>query len=130
VVMGVGPGPFTGLRVGMAAAHAISLSRQVPLFPMVSHDGLGWFIDRDCVVVTDARRGEVAYSIYRLGETQRRVFGPALVRPEHLDDVLGVDHSLPRHQGESVSAATLARVALDFTRLKLSFAPPAPMYIA
>ncbi len=30
VVMGVGPGPFTGLRVGMAAAEAFALSRAVP----------------------------------------------------------------------------------------------------
>jgi len=129
VVMGVGPGPFTGLRVGMAAAHALSLSLGVPLYPVVSHDGLGWFGDQDCVVTTDARRGEVAYSVYEHGAPFRRVYGPTLVRPDHLDEALGDWAHWPRPHSGEVSAATLARVALDFMKHGLAFPSPTPVYL-
>lgn len=129
VVMGVGPGPFTGLRVGMAAAHALSLSLEVPLYPVVSHDGLGWFSDSDCVVTTDARRGEVAYSVYDHGVPFRRIDGPTLVRPDHLDEALGDWVNWPRPPSAEVSAATLARVALDFMVYGLAFPSPTPVYL-
>ena len=63
VVMGVGPGPFTGLRVGMAAAEAFAMSRSLPLVPIISHDAPAHGAV-DCVVITDARRGEIAFSVY------------------------------------------------------------------
>ena len=101
VVMGVGPGPFTGLRVGMAAAEAFALSRSLPLVPIISHDapahGAG-----DCVVITDARRGEIAFSVYAGEGVFRRVQGPALCRPENLDAELGGYESLPRIQAETI----------------------------
>jgi tRNA threonylcarbamoyladenosine biosynthesis protein TsaB len=129
VVMGVGPGPFTGLRVGMAAAHALSLSLQVPLYPVVSHDALGWLGDSDCVVTTDARRGEVAYSVYKHDVPFRRIDGPTLVRPDHLDEALGDWVNVPRPPSGEVSAATLARVALEFITLGLPFPAPTPIYL-
>lgn len=38
VVAGMGPGPFTGLRVGIAAAHAFAVGRGLSVLPLVSHD--------------------------------------------------------------------------------------------
>ena len=38
VAAGMGPGPFTGLRVGIAAARAFALGRGIPVIPVVSHD--------------------------------------------------------------------------------------------
>ncbi|WP_127820523.1 tRNA (adenosine(37)-N6)-threonylcarbamoyltransferase complex dimerization subunit type 1 TsaB, partial [Microbacterium sp. CPCC 204701] len=79
VAAGMGPGPFTGLRVGIAAARAFALGRGVPVVPVVSHDAValellihdaltGGYEDADdemFAVVTDARRREFAYTLYR-----------------------------------------------------------------
>jgi len=128
VVMGVGPGPFTGLRVGMAAAEAFALSRSLPLLPMISHDspahGAG-----DCVVVTDARRGEIAYSVYAGEGALRRVQGPALCRPENLDAQLGEYGPLPRIQAETISAGWLGQVAVSYRDSGVPLASPAPLYL-
>jgi len=42
VAGGMGPGPFTGLRVGIAAAHAFALGIAKPFVPVVSHDAIAW----------------------------------------------------------------------------------------
>jgi tRNA threonylcarbamoyladenosine biosynthesis protein TsaB len=65
VVMGAGPGPFTGLRVGMAAAIAFAKGRGVSLLPVLSHDTAAWDIARETLVVSDARRGELAVTRYQ-----------------------------------------------------------------
>ena len=128
VVMGIGPGPFTGLRVGMAAASAFAHARALPLFPVVSHDSVGWTLDEG-VVVTDARRGEVAYSVYRRGAPGRRVAGPALAKPDELDRVLGDYQDYRRHTPDLVSAADLARVQIEMVRAGAEFPPPSPVYL-
>jgi len=128
VVMGVGPGPFTGLRVGMAAAEAFALSRSLPLVPIVSHDaeafGLG-----DVVIVTDARRGELAVSVYTGDAVSRRVLGPLLARPEDVDDALADYVSVPRIQVVSVSAGKLGQVALSYLEAGVTPESPAPRYL-
>ncbi len=129
VVMGVGPGPFTGLRVGMAAASAFSLSRGAPLLPVVSHDALGFVAGSDSVVVTDAKRGEVAYSVYRGFPELTRVVGPALCTPDQLDSVLGEAAGLPRNTTGFVSAGALALVAHTMMANGVAFGPPSPMYL-
>lgn len=128
VAMGIGPGPFTGLRVGMAAASAFAHARGVPLFPVVSHDALGWTLEEG-VVVTDARRGEVAYSVYRQGAPGRRILGPALATPDELDDALDEYRDYPRHTPELISAADLARVQIEMVRAGMEFPAPSPVYL-
>lgn len=48
VVVGIGPGPFTGLRVGVAAARAFALGRGIPVWSIPSHDAIAfeWRADR------------------------------------------------------------------------------------
>ncbi|OBF09993.1 tRNA (adenosine(37)-N6)-threonylcarbamoyltransferase complex dimerization subunit type 1 TsaB [Mycobacterium sp. ACS4331] len=78
VVVGCGPGPFTGLRVGMATAAAFGHALSIPVFGVCSLDGIGGQISRDVLVVTDARRKEVYWARYRDG---LRVDGPAVAAP-------------------------------------------------
>ena len=61
IVVGVGPGPFTGLRVGMATAAALGDARDIPVHPVPSHDALAAaaHFDGPLLVATDARRKEV-----------------------------------------------------------------------
>lgn len=79
VVVGCGPGPFTGLRVGMASASALGQALGVPVHGVVTHDAVAAQIDADRVlVVTDARRREVYWALYERG---RRVAGPDVCAP-------------------------------------------------
>lgn len=75
VVVGCGPGPFTGLRVGMATAAAFGQALGVPVFGVCSLDAIGGRTTGDVLVVTDARRREVYWARYRDGV---RFDGPAV----------------------------------------------------
>lgn len=76
VVVGVGPGPFTGLRVGIMTAAAFADARSLPVRGVCSLDGLG---APSTAVVTDARRKEVYWAVY--DEAGRRVEGPHVTTP-------------------------------------------------
>ncbi len=98
VAAGMGPGPFTGLRVGIAAARAFALGRGIPLVPVVSHDAVALDVllsaalsgdepDR-FAVVTDARRREFAYTVYDGLDDDGlpvRATEPALIPRDELD---------------------------------------------
>jgi tRNA threonylcarbamoyladenosine biosynthesis protein TsaB len=76
VAVDVGPGLFTGMRVGLAAGKAIAHALRVPMIGISSLDLLAFpcrHSDRVVVPVIDARRGEVFYAMYRQvpGGTQR-----------------------------------------------------------
>ena len=128
VVMGVGPGPFTGLRVGMAAAQAFALSRNLPVVPVISHDAIAHGAG-DVVTVTDARRGEVAYSVYFGDAVKRRILGPALTKPEDLDSALAQYATLPRREVSSISAGALGQVAQKYVAASIELDPSAPQYL-
>ena len=75
VVVGCGPGPFTGLRVGMATAAAYGHALGVPVFGVCSLDAIGGQTAGEVLVVTDARRREVYWARYADGV---RVDGPGV----------------------------------------------------
>jgi tRNA threonylcarbamoyladenosine biosynthesis protein TsaB len=88
VAVDVGPGLFTGMRVGIAAAKAIAQARRIPMIGISSLDLLAFVqrqTDRLVVPVIDARRGEVYYAAYRAvpGGVQR-VAGPTVASPDDL----------------------------------------------
>lgn len=75
VVVGCGPGPFTGLRVGMASAAAFGHALGIPVYGVCSLDAIAAGTTGEVLVVTDARRREVYWARYRDGV---RVNGPAV----------------------------------------------------
>ena len=78
IVVGCGPGPFTGLRVGMATAAAYGHALGLPVHGVCSLDAIGIVAGGNLLVVTDARRREVYWARYRDGV---RVEGPAVAAP-------------------------------------------------
>ncbi len=85
VVVGLGPGPFTGLRVGLVTGAALADALGVPVYGVCSLDGLAP-ASGEAVVVTDARRKEVYWARYVDGE---RVEGPSVERPADLAARMG-----------------------------------------
>ena len=132
VVVGCGPGPFTGLRVGMATAAAYGHALVIPVYGVCSLDAIGGQTAGEVLVVTDARRREVYWARYRDGV---RVDGPEVNAPADVDpgpakSVAGSpDHAalfgLPRIEPTYPDAAGLVAAVADWSR------PPAallPLY--
>ena len=68
VVVGMGPGPFTGLRVGIAFAQSFALARAIPVRGVCSLDAIAAQIQEDDFIITvDARRKEVYWARYLNG---------------------------------------------------------------
>jgi tRNA threonylcarbamoyladenosine biosynthesis protein TsaB len=68
VAVDVGPGLFTGLRVGVATAKSIAFALRVPMIGVSSLDLLAFplrFTQRLIVAAVDARRGEIYHATYR-----------------------------------------------------------------
>ena len=82
VVVGCGPGPFTGLRAGMATAAAYGHALGIPVRGVCSLDAIGVRTSGDVLVVTDARRREVYWARYRDGF---RMAGPGVNAPADVD---------------------------------------------
>jgi tRNA threonylcarbamoyl adenosine modification protein YeaZ len=81
VVVGMGPGPFTGLRVGITFAHSFALARQIPVIGVCSLDAI--VVDKnEYTVAIDARRKEIYWASYKDGQ---RVSGPAVDKPADVE---------------------------------------------
>lgn len=88
VAVGVGPGAYTGLRVGIATAQALALSLALPVLGTLTVDAIAFEtgLSSPFTVVTDARRREVYVSKYR--DHRTREGAPVVASPDDL--VLGV----------------------------------------
>lgn len=88
VAVDIGPGLFTGLRVGIAAAKAMAHALRAPMVGISSLDLLAWPVrrtEREIVAVVDARRGEVFHARYKgtPGGVQR-LTEPVVANPAEL----------------------------------------------
>ncbi|MFO7192398.1 MULTISPECIES: tRNA (adenosine(37)-N6)-threonylcarbamoyltransferase complex dimerization subunit type 1 TsaB [Thermocrispum] len=91
VVCGSGPGPFTGLRAGLATAASLGQVLDVPVYPVCGLDAIAAeaSVQAKLLVVTDARRREVYWAVYDADGT--RLHGPAVDRPDEID-LTGVEY--------------------------------------
>lgn len=82
IAVGVGPGAFTGLRIGVASARALARATGLPLRPVSSPLALAAGIDAELrLAVLDARRGEVFAA---LADAEGPVWGPLALSPDEL----------------------------------------------
>ena len=85
IAVGVGPGPFTGLRVGLVTARTLAFVLEIPVYGVCSLDVVALEAAQDApvggklTVATDARRKEVYLATY--DDQGRRLGGPDVVRP-------------------------------------------------
>ncbi|SFS02491.1 tRNA threonylcarbamoyl adenosine modification protein YeaZ [Agrococcus baldri] len=101
VVAGMGPGAFTGLRVGIAAARAVALGLGVPCRGVASHAGV---TSGSAQVTTDVRRKERAWSIVIDGLVAD---GPHLAPADEVPPPAGEHAGLERIDAAAVDAALL-----------------------
>lgn len=144
IVVGVGPGPYTGLRVGLATAQAFGAALHTPVYGLCTLDGIAYAsgLSAPFVVATDARRREVYWARYADART-RLDDRPAVDRPSELaGEVLSlpavgagavlydgtftdVRSDLPADQ----SATALARLAAEKLAKGEELLPPRPLYL-
>ncbi|WP_213815915.1 tRNA (adenosine(37)-N6)-threonylcarbamoyltransferase complex dimerization subunit type 1 TsaB [Glaciihabitans sp. dw_435] len=132
VAVGMGPGPFTGLRVGIAAARAFAFGAHKPVVPVVSHDAIAFGATEPILVVTDARRREVYWSAYSGSDEQGlpvRTAGPGLVRPDDLPGAVAGYEGYRRVDAESVSGASIGLLAEGLYLHKRAFAGNDALYL-
>jgi tRNA threonylcarbamoyladenosine biosynthesis protein TsaB len=132
-VGGVGPGSFTGLRVGLATLKGLCYARRIPLVGVSSQQALALEADERGLVCTllDARHGHLYAAVYR-GRAAEPLAPATALRPEGLQPWLQACHAAEaRLVGEGVSAH---RVALSsaFSPDRLSGEPlyPHASYVA
>ncbi|KUK40930.1 MAG: Universal protein YeaZ [Clostridia bacterium 62_21] len=92
VAVGVGPGSFTGLRIGAAVARTLAQVRRLPAVGIGTLDVLAHPLGRCACfigVVVASRRNEVYMALYRGGEGDvRRLFGPVALSPDQAAEQL------------------------------------------
>jgi len=130
IAVDVGPGLFTGMRVGLATAKAMAHALELPIVPVTSLEALAAAVARDSperagriVAVLDARRGEVFWASFRVGDDGHLVAhtAPSAATPaDLLAELLLADEPLlivgdggERHRSllaEGLRAATFADV--------------------
>lgn len=133
IAVGAGPGPFTGLRVGLVTARTFGFALGIPVHAVCSLDVLAAEVDLDeFVVATDARRKEVYLARYSAG---RRIEGPLVAKPADVASSLPAvgrgalmyAEYFPDARGpELPSAAVLARGVLDG---RFELLEPEPLYL-
>ncbi|GCD36858.1 tRNA (adenosine(37)-N6)-threonylcarbamoyltransferase complex dimerization subunit type 1 TsaB [Streptomyces chrestomyceticus JCM 4735] len=143
IVVGVGPGPYTGLRVGLVTAATFAAALDVPVHGLCTLDGIAYAagLDEPFLVATDARRKEVYWARY--ADARTRLTEPAVDRPADIADEAGALPSVgagallyadtftgvrdggPEHQ----SAGALAALAAEKLARGEELLPPQPLYL-
>ena len=139
VAVGVGPGPFTGLRVGLVTARSLGAVLRIPVYGVCTLDVLAveaadsGVVDGPFRVATDARRKEVYWAAYDADGA--RLDGPHVARPAEVATDLPVvgrgallyPDSFPRAVGpEYPDAGVLAAVV---TEERAELLDPEPLYL-
>ncbi|WP_285773542.1 tRNA (adenosine(37)-N6)-threonylcarbamoyltransferase complex dimerization subunit type 1 TsaB [Microtetraspora sp. NBRC 13810] len=142
VVAGSGPGPYTGLRVGLVTAQALATALGVPAYGVCTLDAVayGSGLSEPFVVATDARRKEVFWARY--ADSRTRLSGPAVDLPGELPaglplvgagarlyaGILG-EERIVAGAPEYPSAGALAALAAERLAAGAELPAPLPIYL-
>lgn len=147
VAVGVGPGPFTGLRVGIVTAATLGLALGIPVYAVCSLDAIAYEVagseqHREFLVATDARRKEVYWARYVVVDgAPERQGEPAVCLPADVDHAL---RELPTAGGgpllypdlfgsaipvTDVDAGALASLVAHRLAHGGELLPPTPLYL-
>jgi tRNA threonylcarbamoyladenosine biosynthesis protein TsaB len=141
IAVGVGPGPYTGLRVGLATAHALGAALRLPVHGVCTLDVIAWAsgLSTPFVVATDARRKEVYWARYdsARSRTSEVAVGPPAAAAAAGLPVLGEGAALYRDvlgpAGGPLLPTAEALSELAVARLSgapgPSLLPPEPLYL-
>ena len=139
IAVGVGPGPFTGMRVGLVTARTLAHVLEIPVYGVCTLDVIAiealdtGAVTGDFLVATDARRKEVYLASY--DDLGRRLDGPLVSRPADVASALPTAGEgallYPEHFGHAVlpsrpSAGWLARVVAEE---RAELLDPEPLYL-
>jgi tRNA threonylcarbamoyl adenosine modification protein YeaZ len=141
IVCGIGPGPFTGLRAGMATAAALGQALAKPVYPVCTLDAIAVESQGPLLVASDARRKEIYWAAY--DAAGKRVTNPAVDKPADVvaripslsvERVAGngatlYDLGLPHTGQEYPTPLGIARVARDDVLAGARPRPFAPLYL-
>ena len=135
VAVGVGPGPFTGLRVGLVTARTLGVALGIPVQGVCTLDVLAAECEADghFVVATDARRKEVYWASY--ADPLTRIEGPRVARAVDVATELPVvgrgallyPESLPNAVGPTEPAASVLATLVASGAVRI--VEPEPMYL-
>ncbi|GAB6858969.1 tRNA (adenosine(37)-N6)-threonylcarbamoyltransferase complex dimerization subunit type 1 TsaB [Microbacterium xylanilyticum] len=136
VAAGMGPGPFTGLRIGIAAARVFALGRGVPVVAVPSHHAAALAViegehppQHPFAILTDARRRETAVTVYEgidVDGIPHVVVDTVLVPQADVDRKLG---ALRRFEVTEISGAAIARVARRAVAAGRTLTGSEPLYL-
>jgi tRNA threonylcarbamoyladenosine biosynthesis protein TsaB len=135
IVVGVGPGPYTGLRVGLVTARTLGAALSIPVRGVCSLDIMACetAVTEPFIVVSDARRKEVYWAAY--DEKRQRLDGPQVARPSDFatdqpaagEGAVRYPEWFPRRIDPVYpSAAVLAEA---YTTASVELLPPQPLYL-
>jgi tRNA threonylcarbamoyladenosine biosynthesis protein TsaB len=119
----IGPGSFTGLRIGIAMMQGLAFAERKPLIGVSALDALARIAGTDTPVATwvDAWRGEVFAALYEDG---REVHSPVVSRPEVLLESLRHRPTKFIGDGAAVHGETIRRMLGEMARIADPPAPP------
>ncbi len=102
IAVGIGPGTFTGLRVGVATARALGQARELELAPVSSlaalARGIGGGEERERLALIDARRGELFAGLY--GSAEAPIWEPFVAGPDELGERVATRRAAPLAAGD------------------------------
>lgn len=145
IAVGIGPGPFTGLRVGIVTGRVMAAALGIEVHGVCSLDALAWLahherrVDAPFAVATDARRREVYLATYDAAAVRQR--GPDVIRAADVEEtvrtgpVVGEGAALyPEAFGDAreprfVTGAAVASYAAGVLHAGYELCDPDPMYL-